>query len=202
MKAFLFDASICNGCYGCQIACKDEHCEQAWEGYTAAQPMTGQFWGKITEREMGKTPFVHVNYKFEACGNCDDCKLLELAEDGAVYRRDDGIIIIDPVKAKGQEQLRGVCDKVFWNDAEQVAQKCTGCAHLLDDGWDVPRCVDWCPTGALQFGEESELDLEGAVPAEPGSHLYYKNLPGRRICGTVADREINEIGRASCRERV
>ena len=27
-KVFVFDTSICNGCYCCQIACKDEHCGQ------------------------------------------------------------------------------------------------------------------------------------------------------------------------------
>jgi Fe-S-cluster-containing dehydrogenase component len=25
MKVFAIDVSICNGCYNCQIACKDEH---------------------------------------------------------------------------------------------------------------------------------------------------------------------------------
>ena len=30
-----------------------------------------------------------------------------------------------------------------------------GGAHSLDDGWDEPRCVDVCPTGALSsFAQE------------------------------------------------
>ena len=33
MKAFLVDVSICNGCYNCQIACKDEHCSNDWMPY-------------------------------------------------------------------------------------------------------------------------------------------------------------------------
>ena len=53
--------------------------------------------------------------------------------------------------------------------------------------------MDFCPTGALQFGEADDLDLAGAVPSKPGSRLYYKNMPKRRICGTVADRTINEV---------
>ncbi len=39
----------------------------------------------------------------------------------------------------------------IWNEKANVAQKCTMCAHLLDDGWQTPRCVQVCPTGALTF---------------------------------------------------
>ena len=44
MKTILFDASLCNGCYGCQMACKDEHCGNDWSPIAAEQPLTGQFW--------------------------------------------------------------------------------------------------------------------------------------------------------------
>ena len=192
MKVFLFDASICNGCHGCQIACKDEHCEQDWGEYAAPQPITGQFWCKVEQREMGRTPFVHVDHTVRMCGHCDECKVLAAAGDAA-YRREDGFIIIDPVKSKGRKDLADLCPNVYWNEELEIPQKCTACAHLLDDGWDVPRCVDFCPTGALQFGEADDLDLAGAVPSKPGSRLYYKNMPKRRICGTVADRTINEV---------
>lgn len=37
-KAFLIDYNKCNGCYSCQIACKDEFCDQAWLPYSEAQP--------------------------------------------------------------------------------------------------------------------------------------------------------------------
>ena len=48
MKAFLVDVSICNGCYNCQIACKDEHCSKNDSMPIAApQPETGQFSMKL-----------------------------------------------------------------------------------------------------------------------------------------------------------
>ena len=194
MKVFLFDAAKCNGCYGCQIACKDEHCEQDWSPYAAPQPITGQYWLKLNEEERGRVPFVHVDYKVGLCGHCDSCKLLVMAgDDDTVYQRDDGFILIDPEKARGRRDLADACEHVYWNEALGLPQKCTACAHLLDDGWKVPRCVDFCSTGALQFGEMDELDLEGAVPEGPDCRVFYKNLPKRRICGTVADRSINEV---------
>ena len=38
MKAFVLDLSICNGCYCCQIACKDEHVANDWMPYAKPQP--------------------------------------------------------------------------------------------------------------------------------------------------------------------
>ncbi|MDR0851326.1 MAG: carboxypeptidase regulatory-like domain-containing protein, partial [Clostridiales Family XIII bacterium] len=74
-----------------------------------------------------------------------------------------------------------------------IAQKCTGCAHLLDHGYDQPRCVEACPTGALGFGEESELQdfIVGATVREPETGLrpkvYYRNIPGKFVAGTLYD---------------
>ena len=36
MKRIVFDASLCNGCYGCQFACKDEHCGNDWRPIASA----------------------------------------------------------------------------------------------------------------------------------------------------------------------
>jgi hypothetical protein len=74
-----------------------------------------------------------------------------------------------------------------------IAQKCTGCAHLLDAGNPLPRCVEVCPTEALRFGEREELAglLEGAQVLKPetglGPNVYYRNLPGQFIAGTLYD---------------
>ncbi len=46
---------------------------------------------------------------------------------------------------------------IYFNDDLNIAQKCTFCAHLLDQGWTETRCSDACPTGAFTFGEEEDL---------------------------------------------
>ncbi len=101
MKAILFDASLCNGCYGCQMACKDEHCGNRWMPLTEEQPMTGQFWCRVEQQTRGAVPEVKVQYTPVICGHCDHASCMEAAEEGAVYRREDGLVIIDPVKSKG-----------------------------------------------------------------------------------------------------
>ncbi|HIW77477.1 MULTISPECIES: 4Fe-4S dicluster domain-containing protein [Gordonibacter] len=199
MKAFLIDVAKCNGCHNCQIACKDEHCGTEWMPYAADQPMTGQFWCKVDEQVRGSVPVVRVTYTPLLCGHCDDAPCLAVAQDGAVYRRDDGLVVIDPAKAKGQRAIMDACPlgAVYWNDELNIPQKCTGCAHLLDDGWVEPRCVDACPTGALSFGEEEELDLAGAEPLEAlvglGSHAWYKNVPKRFVAGCLVDFKTREV---------
>lgn len=202
MKGFLIDVSKCVGCHACQIGCKDEHCGNCWLPYAAEQPNSGQFWMKVNQKERGQRPQVKVSYIPTPCMHCENAPCEKAAKDGAVYRRDDGLVIIDPAKAKGQKQIVDACPyhKIFWNEELEIPQKCTGCAHLLDDEDSpirVPRCVDNCPVGVIQFGELDELDLEGAEVLHPeygtNPHVYYKGLPKKFIAGTVFTPEDDEI---------
>jgi NAD-dependent dihydropyrimidine dehydrogenase PreA subunit len=109
------------------------------------------------------------------------------------------MILIDPAKCAGCKLCADYClhDAIYFNEHLNLAQKCTGCAHLLDDGWDMPRCVDNCPTGALTFGEESALQ-EQIAKAEYKSdkckgRVYYLNRPKKFIGGTVYDPVEKEV---------
>ena len=198
MKVFVFDNNKCNGCYGCQLACKDEHVGNDWRPISAPQPDTGHFWCKVNEITHGQVPKVTVEYWPTFCNHCTHPPCIEAMPD-EIYQRDDGLVIIDPLKAKGKRNLIDACPygTIFWNDDLEVAQKCTGCAHLVDEGM-LPHCVDLCATGALRFGEkeEFEAELEGAeVLADEahGAHVYYLNLPKLFISGDVWDPVPNEI---------
>ncbi len=198
MKAILFDASLCNGCYGCQMACKDEHCGNSWLPIAAEQPLTGQFWCRVDQETRGKTPEVKVQYTPVLCAHCEHASCMEAARDGAVYRREDGLVIIDPLKSKGQRQIVDACPAhvIFWNEELEIPQKCTGCAHLMDDGWEAPRCVDVCATGALTYVDEADIpdDAEPMpVLADNHPHVYYRHIPRRWVYGVLVDRVANEV---------
>ena len=193
----VIDVAKCTGCCNCFLACKDENCNEPHEGYTAAQPMTGQKWLDVKEVERGAFPKVNIRSIPITCMHCDNPGCFKQAQNGAVYKRPDGIVIIDPEKAKGQKDIVNTCPyrRIFWNEALQLPQKCDLCAHLLDKGYAMPRCAELCPTGAITFGdlndpesEVSRLMEQNPQPIMPQFGLkervlylnYPKNLPVRR----------------------
>lgn len=124
---------------------------------------------------------------------------MKVAPDAA-YRREDGLVIVDPVKSAGRKDLVDACPfgAIYYNEALDIPQKCTGCAHLVDDG-KLPRCVGMCPTEALRFGDEAEFAEEIAMASRSengrlyGGNVYYLNEPKLFIAGDVWDEEANEI---------
>ena len=196
-KVFLIDVAKCSGCYNCQLACKDEHCENDWTPYAAPQPLTGQFWCRVSEHVQGTIPKVKIHYIAKMCAHCADAACIKACPENAISRRDDGLVLIDPAKCSGCNKCMDACpyDVIYFNDKLKIAQKCTGCAHLLDNGAKQPRCSEACPTDAIVFAEESELaaELKGASPLAPGGKLYYKNIPGEFIGGTVYDPVEKEV---------
>lgn len=200
---FTVDISTCNGCHNCVIACKDEHVGNDWTPYAKPQPETGQFWLNLIEKTRGNVPKVKVAYVPTLCNHCGNAPCMDSCKEDAIYRRDDGLVIIDPVKCTGCRNCVDACpyDAIYFNDALNIAQKCTGCAHLLDSGWKEPRCVDACPTLALKFVDDREakafiknaevINPERAAQDKP--RVYYQHLPKRFIAGTVYDPAEKEV---------
>jgi Fe-S-cluster-containing dehydrogenase component len=195
MKVFLIDLARCVGCYNCQVACKDEHCGNDWTPYAKPQPDTGQFWLKVNYEEKGTIPKVRVAYQPVLCNHCSAAPCMAACPiKGAMYRRDDGLVIIDPKKCTGCRNCVQACPygAIYYNDTLHLAQKCTGCAHLLDKGWKQPRCADSCPTEALKLVDESELkQMKGLEVLHPAygtkPHVYYLHVPKKFVAGTVYD---------------
>jgi len=203
------DARMCMACYCCFTACKDEHCGFGSK-LTAAQPMMGHKWIDIREWERGdNSRRVKSASVATLCAHCDDPACMKAGKDGAVYLRDDGIVIIDPEKSKGQKAIVDACPikAVFWNEELEIPQKCTLCAELLDDPGYLsylgdkalvqPRCVEACPNKALYYGDLDDPDSEISkivasernTQLEPlegkTSNVKYLNVPTVFLAGTV-----------------
>ena len=200
-KVMIIDLSICNGCHNCQVSCKDEHVGNDWSPIARPQPDTGQFWNKVINLERGTVPKVQVTYHHSICQHCEEAPCIPACNEHAIYRRADGIVIIDPERCRGNQMCLEACPYegvIYFNDDLNIAQKCTFCAHLLDKGWKETRCSDACPTGAFTFGEEEDLKeeiaraelLKAELPTRP--RVYYLNLPKKWIAGAVYDSEADE----------
>jgi Fe-S-cluster-containing dehydrogenase component len=197
--SILIDVNKCNGCYNCFLSCRDEHYGNDYPGYSAAQPLNGQFWMQVNEIERGVYPKPKVSYIPKPCMHCEWAPCLAASKDGAVYRRDDGIVMIDPEKAKGQEAIVNACPYrvIFWNAEKQIPQKCTMCAHRLDEGEKMPRCVESCPVEALVFGDlddpnsqisklAASLETESLRPEfGTDSLVQYVGIPKQFVAGEV-----------------
>jgi Fe-S-cluster-containing dehydrogenase component len=205
MKAFYVDVAKCNGCHNCQIACKDEHSENSWLPYAEAQPMTGQFWCRVEDFLQGSAPKLRMHYIAHLCNHCTNPLCKSVCRAGAIDVRPDGLVLIDPAKCVGCRACEKACvyGAVFFNEEKKICQKCTGCAHILDNEenaqYRLPRCADACPTDALQFGEESDFAdfIDGAQVLQPESgavpRVYYRNIPGRFIGGCAVDPDEKEV---------
>lgn len=192
MKTIVIDLERCIGCYNCQLACKDEHVGNDWDPITKPQP-EGHFWMKVIQTERGTQPKVMVDWMPVLCMHCEEAPCIPACPEDAIYRRDDGIVIIDPEKCTGCKDCMEACpyDVIYLNEELEICQKCTLCAHLLDRGWNEPRCVTACPAEALIFGEVEELEeLLGQAEAwkpEAGAKplVKYIGLPRPFIAGEV-----------------
>ncbi len=115
-------------------------------------------------------------------------------------------MLIDPEKAKGNKGLVDLCPyrQIEWNAELEVAQKCTLCAHLLDQGDPEPRCVESCPSGAMIFGDLDDLSSKVAALVAAGTEVIhpeyamgekvtYRHLPRKFVAGTVIYGDVDEV---------
>jgi len=190
------DVTKCVDCRACVIQCKDEYALNDYPPYSAGMPFTGQKWIRVENLERGTFPKVKFSSMPILCMQCDNPPCQAAATGGAVYKRPDGIVIIDPVKSKGQKQLVAACPYgvIYYNEEKDIPQKCTFCAHRLEKG-QVPRCMMACPGDAIKIGEYAEIWKHAAggesapfhpeYKAEP--RVYYIGLPKTFITGALVD---------------
>ena len=184
----IVDVAKCTNCNLCTLANQDEHVGNEFPGYSAPMPRHGHRWIDIRSKERGSGPVMDVAYLPVMCQHCDDAPCIKAAKNGAVTKRPDGIVHIDPVKAKGQKAIAEACPygAVRWNEELNLPQHWFFDAHLLDRGWKEPRCAQVCATGALKAVQVTDEEMaaikarEGLRELQPESatkpRVHYKNL--------------------------
>jgi Fe-S-cluster-containing dehydrogenase component len=184
----IIDVAECTNCNLCTLAIMDEYVDNDFPGYSAAMPKHGHRWIDILQNERGQGTQLDIAYVPTMCNQCDDAPCIKAARNGAITKRDDGIVIIDPVKSKGQKQIVEACPygHVWWNEALQIPQAWNFDAHLIDTGWKQTRGGQVCPTGAMRAVKIDDAEMQSMAKAEALEQLkpelgtkprvWYRNL--------------------------
>jgi len=145
----LVDIKRCIGCYSCILACKQDH-----------GVGLGSKWNRVTTvGPVGEFPQVRMHYVYTMCMHCEQPPCVDACPTGALYKREDGIVLVDEAKCRACFELcEDACPyrALARDEARGKQTKCTLCVERLEVG-EPPLCVQTCLTQALVFGKVEEL---------------------------------------------
>ena len=167
----LIDLKKCVGCHACAVACKEAH---GTPPAVMRSHVERAFEGTYPQAVKHVVPML--------CMHCENAPCIAAcAVEGATYKRDDGIVMIDKEKFIGCKACITACPYAAryyveseggyfgseLNEYEALmyptmpkgsVDKCTFCVERIDAGkGEVQACVAACPAGARVFGDLEEL---------------------------------------------
>ena len=140
-----FDAKRCIACDACIVHCKVKN--RVTVGLSLNRLIAE---GPVADADGAPT----ANLKYEHCFHCKKPKCVP-ASDGALFIREDGLVLIDESKEMSMETAMECIEACpwhipVWDEAAGKMLKCDFCVDRVDmDG--LPACVTGCTANALTF---------------------------------------------------
>jgi anaerobic dimethyl sulfoxide reductase subunit B (iron-sulfur subunit) len=109
------------------------------------------------EIENGVFPRVERTNVSIACMHCEEPYCMAACPTKAIYKREDGVVLVDKDKCIGCRLCSWVCPfgaPKYGPDLKM--QKCTLCSDRPD--WMHRACEEVCPTGAIVYGTVDYLE--------------------------------------------
>ncbi len=151
MKGFIFDINKCVACHACVVACSVEN--------DLAPPVERR---NIYSFNEFSHPDLAVFNLSLACNHCEEASCMEACPAGA-YKRDEntGAILLDKNYCIGCSYCTWACpyDAPELNPETGTIDKCTMCYEKVTTG-GKPACAQNCPTGALDWNDFNNEDME------------------------------------------
>ena len=148
--AMLIDLRRCIGCQSCTVSCTIEN-----------QTPQGAFRTTVSQYQVQLTHSDEVTNVLlpRLCNHCDNPPCVPVCPVQATFQRQDGIVVIDNTRCVGCAYCVQACpyDARFINHETGKADKCTFCAHRVDEGL-LPACVETCVGGARIFGDLNDRE--------------------------------------------
>ena len=156
--------AACWGCRTCEVACRQEF---NLDG--ATQRITVD--GDESEDPAGGPQFT---FRVTLCRHSDEPPRADSCPEGAILRRDDGIVVLTEALCSGCRACVDSCpyDAIAFDEEQQVARKCNLCHHRVDQGL-MPACADnVCLSHCIYFGSPEEIEARRPkARAKQTSHL-------------------------------
>jgi len=169
-KSFFIDTTKCTACRGCQVACKQWNrnpgTKTIQRGSHQNPPDLSASTFKLVRFSEIEQPGGEPKWYFfpDQCRHCLSPPCKEVADSkvkGAIIHDEaTGAVIFNPkvkIKPEDFKEIRGACPyDIPRISGAGVMAKCTMCIDRIKEGL-LPACVKTCPTGAMSFGDRSEI---------------------------------------------
>lgn len=182
--AMLIDLRRCIGCHTCSVTCKSIN-----------NVPLGVWRSWVKQIEKGTYPQVTKSFLPLLCNQCENPVCVTVCPTKASYRREDGIVLIDPHRCIGCRYCMAACpyDVRYVNPLKRIVQKCDFCVHRIDAGIP-PACVEACPVNARIFGDlnDPNSDIAKLIATNPVNVLKPEMATKPHIFYIGADMEVME----------
>ncbi|WP_428771546.1 sulfate reduction electron transfer complex DsrMKJOP subunit DsrO [Vibrio sp.] len=147
--AMLIDLRKCIGCQACTVGCNIENQTPIGQFRTTVKQYQVTLSDGSTQTQSATTFTLP-----RLCNHCDNPPCVRVCPVQATFQREDGIVMVDNKRCVGCAYCVQACpyDARFINEETLTADKCTFCAHRLEQGL-LPACVETCVGGARVIGD-------------------------------------------------
>ena len=200
-KSVLVDLTLCTGCRGCQVACKE------WNERKAVKTtLNGNFTNPV---KMSADTYTHIrfveglkdgspvwNFVKDQCLHCEHPACASACPVEALTKNVDGAVVYNFDKCIGCRYCMVACPfdipKYEWDKVLPAVQKCTFCSERIKDNMS-PACVATCPSGALLFGERKDNLAEAKSRIKANPKGYVKHIYGEKEAGGTSWMYLSDV---------
>jgi anaerobic dimethyl sulfoxide reductase subunit B (iron-sulfur subunit) len=173
--AFYFNASVCNGCKACAIACKSKNDLPVGINWRKIYEYGGGDWVPDPLDSSFLKPNIFAYAVSVACMHCQNPLCLNVCPAAAISKDENGIVTIDANLCIGCRYCQWACPygAPQFNEDAGIMTKCNMCQDIVAQG-EKPYCVQACVMRAMDFGELDELrqkygNIDAVEPLPPSS---------------------------------